>query len=145
MYKICTKCNQEKTISCFSPGKNYADGYKTGCKECNNTWTRNWYDNNQEEIKQKYSYEKNKNQKLKRIFGISYDEYLNMLAAQNNCCAICGTDTPGARAFAVDHCHDTGKIRGLLCSKCNTGIGNLKDDIDLLKRAIQYLENSKDK
>ena len=66
-----------------------------------------------------------------------------MLAAQGGCCAICGTSDTGKRkAFAVDHNHDTGKIRGLLCSNCNTGIGNLRDNVELLERAIDYLRNT---
>ncbi len=143
--KTCTKCNKEKDYTFFAKGKAYKDGYKSWCKDCNNGWTRQWYSDNNEEIKSKYSYEKNKDQKLKKTFGIGYQEYLTMLSIQDNRCAICGTDNPGQRSFHVDHCHDTGKVRGLLCGNCNSGIGNLRDDIDLLKRAIEYLENSKEK
>ena len=65
-----------------------------------------------------------------------------MLAAQDGKCAICGTTSTGNRkAFHVDHDHKTGKVRGLLCSNCNTGIGNLRDDIGLLNRAIEYLSH----
>ena len=93
--------------------------------------------------KQVYDYDKDKDYKLKNRYGISYQEYLNMLSAQQERCAICGTDDTGARkAFHVDHCHDTGKVRGLLCGNCNSGIGNLRDDIDLLYRAIEYLKNT---
>lgn len=143
--KKCTKCNIEKEYIMFAKGKVYRDGYKSWCKDCNNSWTRQWYSNNNEEIKSKYSYEKNKDRKLKKAFGIGYQEYLNMLSAQQGSCGICGTKDSGARSFHVDHCHDTGKIRGLLCGNCNSGIGSLRDDIGLLKRAIEYLENSKEK
>lgn len=64
-----------------------------------------------------------------------------MLDAQQNKCAICGTDASEFnKAFAVDHCHTTGKVRGLLCWHCNTSIGKFKDDVLLLQRAIDYLQ-----
>jgi hypothetical protein len=62
------------------------------------------------------------------------------LAAQGGRCAICGTDTPGTvqRFFAMDHDHETGEMRGLLCYRCNIGIGNLADDPDRLEAAARY-------
>lgn len=68
-----------------------------------------------------------------------------MLAAQNGGCAICSTTTPdgNARRFHVDHDHETGKIRGLLCHSCNTGIGKLRDDPDLLLSAVAYLRKGR--
>lgn len=64
-----------------------------------------------------------------------------MFAEQNGCCAICGDHQSNqARSMAVDHCHETGRVRGLLCMKCNTGIGKLGDSPELLRKAIAYLE-----
>jgi len=141
--KTCRTCETKKDFSEFHKGITNKDGYRPHCKECRNKYNQEWYSENIDTVKSKYSYEKNKHYKLKKTFGIGYQEYLHMLAAQDNCCGICGTDESGARAFAVDHCHTTGNIRGLLCGNCNSGIGHLKDDVELLKRAIQYLENSK--
>lgn len=76
---------------------------------------------------------------LKRNYGITHDDYLQMLKTQNGLCAIC-SKAEEKRRLAVDHCHHTGKIRGLLCGKCNTAIGKLNDNVCLLKKAIQYLE-----
>lgn len=80
---------------------------------------------------------------IKRRYGISYEEYEDILEQQNNCCAICKSDTSqnnrATRGLFVDHCHTTGKVRGLLCSKCNHALGLLNDDIDLLKAAMDYL------
>lgn len=78
---------------------------------------------------------------LKRRYGITVEEYDRLLAAQGGACAIC-EGPPGARAkyFHVDHCHDTGTIRGLLCRDCNQGIGSLRDRSDLLRAAITYLQ-----
>lgn len=81
---------------------------------------------------------------LKSKFGISIQTYNDNLSAQNNCCAICGKhQDQQKRAFAVDHDHETGKTRGILCNICNLGIGRFKDDITLLQKAIDYLTKYK--
>lgn len=87
---------------------------------------------------------KNKNNKLKKAYGITIDEYNKLFNLQDGCCAICNRhQTELTRNLAVDHNHITGEIRGLLCSNCNTGIGNLRDDVNLLERAIEYLTTKK--
>lgn len=65
-----------------------------------------------------------------------------MLAAQNGGCAICGATEPGGRTryFPVDHCHTTGIVRGLLCTKCNRGLGLFNDDPERVARAVMYLK-----
>lgn len=87
---------------------------------------------------------------LKRHYGITVEEYCAMHEAQNGVCAICGKPelsvdgrTGNVRRLAVDHCHESNKIRGLLCAMCNTGIGALGDDIANLLSAIEYLKKSK--
>ena len=139
--KICKNCGKEKPLELFSKGKGYKDGLRPQCLDC-----RRDYENanfHKHKYNRPYNYEKDKDIKLKRAYGIGYAEYLKMLEAQNGCCAICGTnDTGNRKAFHVDHCHDTGKVRGLLCGNCNSGIGNLRDDIGLLQRAIAYLEST---
>jgi len=77
---------------------------------------------------------------LKMRFNISLNEYDNLLDKQGGVCKICKTKE-SRKVLCVDHNHNTGKIRGLLCSKCNRGIGLLGDNIDLLKVAIKYLSN----
>jgi len=83
---------------------------------------------------------------LKKLFNLTYDEYLLMLKTQHNLCLICNNPekdidkrTGLVRALSVDHCHNTGKVRGLLCSTCNLGLGYFKDSPSLLKRAIKYI------
>jgi hypothetical protein len=71
-------------------------------------------------------------------YNITFDEYSALLEGQNSCCAIC-KKKPTNKHLAVDHCHKTGKIRGLLCNSCNRAIGLMKDDITLLKNSIKYL------
>lgn len=74
---------------------------------------------------------------------MDYLTYLELLSRQGGRCAICGMESCSTnRAFAVDHCHDTGKIRGLLCFHCNTGLGKFKDSPELIQSAHDYLINS---
>lgn len=91
-----------------------------------------------------------KNNQLKRDFGITLEIYQEMLIEQNNVCAIC--KNPETRrnqisgeinSLAVDHCHETGKVRGLLCFACNGSIGKFNDSIELLQKAIEYLKKYK--
>jgi hypothetical protein len=79
---------------------------------------------------------------LKHLYGLTVDQYDTLLQAQNGRCAICSSDKPGGRGkhWHVDHCHDQGHVRGLLCRACNTGLGVFKDDPALLRAAIAYLK-----
>lgn len=81
-----------------------------------------------------------RNQLLQKNFGITLEDYTKMLVGQSGVCAICLKADP-PRSLAVDHCHKTGKIRGLLCRACNVSIGLLEDDGDRLERAIRYLRD----
>ena len=91
-------------------------------------------------------YQKNKtkmaDQNRIRKFGVSVEEYERMLVEQGGGCKICGNTNSGKR-LAVDHDHQTGQVRGLLCSACNVGLGMFKDSTDLLRRAINHLTDQK--
>ena len=76
---------------------------------------------------------------LKREYGITPERYDELFACQGGKGAICGAQSP-RKKLAVDHCHETGKVRGLLCGSCNTGLGKLGDNIEGLRKALQYLE-----
>lgn len=80
---------------------------------------------------------------LRRKYGVSIDDYDRMVEAQGGTCAICGTTAPDEAGLRwnVDHDHETGAVRGLLCRNCNVGLGKFGDDIELLRRAIAYLED----
>jgi hypothetical protein len=84
---------------------------------------------------------------LMQNYNITEEQYTDMLKAQNGCCAICGTDKPTGKwkVFAVDHDHETGQVRELLCNECNRGIGLLKDSPELLIKAADYLLKHKNK
>lgn len=99
--------------------------------------------------KEKYikNKDKNKDRLLRKCFGISLDDYLLMFNNQNGLCKICNkpetakqVNSEAVRMLAVDHDHDTGKIRSLLCSRCNLALGQFNDDIVILESAIEYLK-----
>lgn len=85
--------------------------------------------------------EKNRRNNLKHNFNITLEDYNNLLESQNGKCAICWKDKSDfGKSLAIDHCHKTNVIRGILCFHCNSAIGKFKDDCGLLKRAIEYLQ-----
>lgn len=79
---------------------------------------------------------------LKR-YDITPEEYEQVFDAQGRCCAICGTDRPGKKGWCTDHCHKTGKFRGVLCTPCNLGLGYFKDDDTKMQKAIEYVRRNK--
>ena len=86
---------------------------------------------------------------LRYSYGMSLDAYEALYYIQHGRCAICNTfcssyadSTPDNPRLVVDHCHKTGKVRGLLCDLCNSGLGRLKDSVELLKKAIDYLDRN---
>jgi hypothetical protein len=85
---------------------------------------------------------KNSISKMKGRYGITIrlDDYLSLIEKSNGVCAICGKKEN--KKLAIDHCHTTNKLRGLLCSKCNRGLGYFDDKIELLEKAIKYLKNN---
>lgn len=95
------------------------DGYPNGlCEDCRKKWKRR--------------------QNLKRRYNITPEEYDQLFVYQGKKCQICNDDLTDKRAV-VDHCHDTGTVRGILCYPCNTAIGFLKDDVRIALRLIDYL------
>lgn len=85
---------------------------------------------------------KSKAHDLKKHFGMSFEDYADRLVKQNGVCAICYRKDK-SRSLAVDHCHTTGKIRGLLCAPCNRSLGAFGDSVERLQAAIRYLEASR--
>ena len=109
-----------------------------------------YYAENKDEMiaNQKAYYAENKEKvrwtTIMRKYGITEQKYNDMFADQDGCCAICGLHQVALNeSLHVDHNHSTGAVRGLLCRSCNTGIGLLKEDPDILNKASAYLERSK--
>ena len=83
------------------------------------------------------------NMRLKAVYGITLDEYSRRADAQNHLCMICGEPESSGMRLSVDHDHITNEIRELLCRKCNTGLGQFRDRLDLLLKAVEYLKRWK--
>jgi hypothetical protein len=132
--KTCTTCTTTKSFSEFHKGKAYKDGYRSKCKQCISEYYKER--NYTPELKQKH-----REWSYKRRYGITPSDYDQMLSDQNGACKICGSkdSKKGDHRFMVDHCHTTGKVRGLLCGPCNSAIGLLGDNISTLQAAINYL------
>lgn len=148
-FKHCGICNKTRPLACFGGDKNKRNRLQSNCKECRKNKERERRNNPEVKKKIKEYKQKPENKRrtkdlaLKRIFGLTIEQYDVMLKDQNNCCYICEGKEKTKRSLAVDHCHKTGKVRGLLCTKCNQGIGHLNDNIEYLKKAIEYLEKYK--
>ena len=84
---------------------------------------------------------RNPSRNLLHRYGITIEEKGKMAQAQGNCCLICKNSFKNSKDIHVDHCHDTKKIRGILCHSCNTGLGHFRDSPKLLQRAIHYIEH----
>ena len=154
---FCKICNSNKPETDFykKTGK-YRKEY--ACKKCVNVRRRAFYLQNREyKIKKAKEYRiKNRetvlHNKRKQNFGITTEQFKNMLLKQNGTCAICkktetstinrGENATKTNSLSVDHSHKTGAIRGLLCGRCNRGIGYFKDDIKLLYSAAKYLKKA---
>jgi hypothetical protein len=149
--KICTKCGEEKNYDEFydhhdlrrTEGKRKytyiklapSDVKMRKCKKCVKSDGKQRWD--------VLGRETQRRRNLKNKYGITVEEYLVKLQEQGGGCEICGGEINGKGG--VDHCHKTGKIRGILCSHCNAAIGHMNDDKDRLSKAISYLERYGDK
>lgn len=125
--------------------KNVKSQSRYRCKYCAKSFINSRYDPAKEKIKNAKKSSQKRSRELKCVYGITLEDYNQMLKSQNNSCAICGIGKVSLKrkSFDIDHCHETKKVRGLLCHACNVGIGFLKDDISILQNAITYLARSK--
>ena len=137
--KKCKKCELEKELTEFTAHKGTKDKVNSHCRECDNARKRNEWQNKTEEQRKKFS-----RKCVLSVYGLSEEEYNELLSKQNHKCAICGKDEsviPKKRLF-IDHCHTTGKVRGLLCHNCNAALGHMYDSTQNLLRAANYLLES---
>jgi hypothetical protein len=81
-----------------------------------------------------------KDRYLKRMYGISLEVFNKLMLLQGERCALCRDEFESPRDIHVDHCHETGQVRGILCASCNLGLGFFKDNTTVLLRAVRYLE-----
>ena len=121
-------CGVEKPVDDFYRAAGARDGHRGECKACNQAVKRERYLANREQFIEKA-----------RTCGITADEVDAMFADQNGQCAICRQTPERLAQMHVDHDHELGHLRGLLCSSCNQGLGQFGDDPALLLRAVVYL------
>lgn len=144
--KRCQHCKEEKPYAEFHKSKGAYDGLKRVCKACAFEVHSNWRRNNKgtaAENSRKWraaNPERSADHCAKAAYGIPLGTYQKLFEEQQGKCGICETTVSGGRGrFHIDHCHDGGHVRGLLCHHCNIGIGNLKHDPRILLAAISYL------
>lgn len=125
--KTCAKCLETKDLTEFYVDKIRKSGLRNRCKTC-------WGKDTRKYLKKKYR----KSPSTIFKYGVTVEAYTELLERQNGRCAICGS-FPITRLLGVDHNHETGKVRGLLCHECNVAIGFLQEDPDILNSAINYL------
>lgn len=158
--KKCTKCQMELSIDNFYGAKRKDKEnvyYSSVCKSCTNLATRtrrkkagDVYRQREAERKRTAYHKKrehfatkNREKHLWLTYGLTMKDYENLLDFQDWSCAICFAHFVDGKAN-VDHCHSTGRVRGLLCHNCNTSIGLMKESIENLKSAISYLTEAKE-
>ena len=117
--QLCYKCRNNKPLSEFNKSSHHKNGHRNICRDCRNTHRT---------IIRKYE----------KIYPV-------LLYQQGYCCAICGkTEEENGKRLAIDHNHETHRVRNLLCQSCNTGLGDFKDSKELLLKAFEYLKKWED-
>ncbi len=161
--KLCKKCNIEKTLVEMVKKQG---SYRPECKECRNAAARKRSQDDpnfreKERLRGKEKYKKRKPQHLaitnryyhenlpyrkdlhlRNQYGITMEDKIRMRESQKNCCGICHQEFPDDKSAYVDHCHTTGKVRGLLCRACNSILGFSRDSVEILQNAVGYLNSS---
>ena len=165
--KLCNFCKEYKNESNFNPcyiktnhGRckacqkiarmKYLDDMKLNGKFEEYRLKKSGYSKTKEAVKKRFNYYETERYRkslekyqLKSKYGVTREWFDKQLKAQDGCCAICGKHyTEQKRRFAIDHCHKTGKVRKLLCSKCNTGLGQFNDSVEILEQALNYLKEN---
>ncbi len=160
--KRCRICNETKPLDAFYPMRGMRDGYRNECKRCNlarrkaayaanprptieraQAWrdaNPERYAENQRRYKTTIDYPATmRAAHLKRKYGITPEEYDARLAEQGVGCAVCGRPPKPGKSLHVDHDHETGYVRGLLCFSCNAALGHFQDDLDRIDAALIYV------
>lgn len=135
-HKWCGCCKTNLPLESFAKNKNKKDGLQERCTTCRK--------NHHQKVKHLIP-KQTKEQKRKYLiksYGLSVLEFNKMLESQENKCAICKSENWGRPSPNIDHCHNSLKVRGLLCNNCNRALGLFKDNIEVLENARKYLERS---
>ncbi len=139
-HKPCSKCEEVKPITEFNRNAKKMSGYDSHCKVCHRLMPSQH--GTARRVSARKWYAANKITQRAKVYGISAEQYVEMVARQKGACALCG-GPPTDRGLHIDHDHESGAVRALLCQPCNTGLGHFYDDPGRLRLAIDYLERHK--
>lgn len=150
MTKRCTRCGIDKDLAEFSVHPTGLHGRLAKCKRCYADIAAEQYAANPEASQERARrYRKahpervalsQRRNRLKRLYGMTLEEFDLLLAEQGGTCAVCPSIEPNGVNWHVDHCHTTGRVRGILCHPCNTALGLLDEDVDRIKRLSEYVQ-----
>ena len=125
----CGRCGEYKVLEEFTRSANTKDGYHSYCRECLKEYNQAWGKN-----------QRGVQYRLRSKYGLTPEEHEAMHEEQEGKCAICRLDNGSERSLVVDHCHDTGAVRALLCIQCNAGLGHFDHNPARLRAAASYVE-----
>lgn len=149
MDKACSKCGETKPTDAFWKDSRYRGGYQHQCKACKYKVSEEWRKRNRESVNAKQREYQRANPDVarrswvKKKYGMTWDEYQSMVFTHDNRCGVCwrtADEAEPGRLLSVDHCHETGRVRGLLCGGCNRALGLLQDDVLRIRKLAEYVE-----
>lgn len=142
--KICTTCKKEKSLNDFYKSSKYKDGHGYRCKNCDSIARKAYHDKHYNTVRNKLRINQRKSK-----YGLSDEDFQLMLAKQHGKCAICEVVLSDefdikhlSNKLVIDHCHNNGHVRGLLCTMCNKALGLFKEDILIIEQAFKYLRKT---
>lgn len=150
MSKFCSRCEIKKDLIQFSKDKGQSSGLRPECKDC----VKKYYRENKKSINKKHKEYRDshkaerRKQDLKNKYNITLNQYNKLVEDQKGVCEICKLpetrkgNNRKIKRLSVDHCHKTGKVRGLLCQKCNSVLGYVDENKSILNNMIIYLERN---
>ncbi len=145
--KKCSRCEKEKPLDDFAKRTKSFDGYRSTCKQCRYEDRKKWLANGGKELDAKIAREYRKTAKankarLCRLYGLTSEDWQEMFDDQDGKCLICERHQSELKqTLNVDHCHKTGKVRGLLCGPCNQVLGVMRDDKETVLRMVKYIDD----
>lgn len=134
MNKVCSKCGISQPLKFFPKNKGCKNGIRSVCKLCVNEYRKKWWRNGG-------GRERQRDTNLKRAYGIDSSEWQRLFELQKGQCASCGRhQSEMSKSLHVDHCHRSGKIRSLLCDKCNRALGIMDENAVAIKKLSEYAD-----
>lgn len=140
MPRKCTRCQESRPLTEFHKNSQSRDGISNICKTCRSLRYKEVDYPKRRSLVNTSDYRSVKSAKYRRLYGISIEDAEHLLHEQGNCCAICRLNVEAStHPFCVDHDHESGAIRGVLCRDCNLALGMFKDDPIKISNALNYL------